>query len=934
MAGTVDLRQGIEMIWETVQINNDYGVGAECPYIFIVGAGISAPEIPSASGIVRHCQDKIKELLKNNQEDMNDIFDKGETMPINSAKYYSYWFEQAYKNKIHRQQYLKSIIRNARISTSNLLLAQILDSREIATTVITPNFDNHLLKSLNLLGNYDVFSADNALDNIALTKNSEEIQIMHVHGTYQFYDCCNLENEIGRIAQGQGIKSTAGTIEEFLKTQSPIVIGYSGWEDDVIMSKLRERLQYAPLPYNMLWFCYSMKSYENLPNWLKDSEDVVFIIPELGDNIDMDSDINAAKDIQVLPAEDVLTALITRFGFKAPNLFSNPIQYYIDLIDSFLPQNMDIFPINSWKRRLDYVDTHIGDIDRKMITLEEAAARKDVIDLSRILREMDYSFISIDDLEHIINGIILPLINSKNRIEDKHDLFEFIDVVLDLLGFRYNDISIDKTKDYLERIVGILPSFTKDLDSDMVIRVYDKILVLCEKDTLYEEIELTMLGMKSDVIDDPQRFELQNEIIRRGTESIEKPIIARILLIAIYKQAIKCKSIQEMHIKIMDQVLENHSNNEWILNVYYRHLLKYYEKEIKTDIEIDDLIDQIMQKGLSKELLLHARFIKYNSTKDDNLKLMIARNAINNYDFKGFNHCNECWDYAFLLAYIIMRTIDLEEAMEQKYIDRAMQVCSSCSREGGCEFIHVLLLDALGLYVMSIHNRYEKRELCKKAIEICHKNKLYNKWGLFNDIYIEQLDEQKRKNYILANEQYKAFCDAREKVSSAIQAYINHDIEMCGSLLFEASEVFNELFEGRYNVALLNICFMARRNEFPKQEIPVLDTLNSITWMDSDAFLNINKALVYISESDWDRARKQIFDIDSNLVSAIEWWNQEDVVGRKERFTVLLLLALEGKLEEGDGVLGTEEFWDYCINNLSIPNDIIDEVLDIKKKYI
>lgn len=169
-------------------------------------------------------------------------------------------------------------MNDSKISMSNLLLAQILNTKTIATTVITPNFDNHLLKSLNLLGNYDVFSADNMLDNIALNANSKTVQIMHVHGTYEFYDCCNLESGIAKIAQGQGIKTTASTIKTFLKTKSPIVIGYSGWEDDIIMSKLRERLEYAALPYKLIWFCYSGKDYEKLPEWLKENEEVVFVL--------------------------------------------------------------------------------------------------------------------------------------------------------------------------------------------------------------------------------------------------------------------------------------------------------------------------------------------------------------------------------------------------------------------------------------------------------------------------------------------------------------------------------------------------------------------------------------------------------------------------------------------------------------------------------
>lgn len=359
MGKILSLREAINLIWETVEIGREMESG--CPYLFIVGAGISAPEILTANGIIDQCKKKVEQLCQGDEEKLQRICDTAERLGENSAKYYSYWFEQAYKNKIHRQQYLKSIMNNSRISMSNLLLAQILNIKTIATTAITPNFDNHLLKSLNLLGNYDVFSANNMLDNIALNANSKTVQIMHVHGTYEFYDCCNLESEIAKIAQGQGIKTTAGTIEEFLKTKSPIVIGYSGWEDDVIMSKLKERLEYAALPYKLIWFCYSGKDYEKLPEWLKENEEVVFVLPEK--KMDMRSEIenridDKAEDI-ALPAEDVLSALIARFGFKSPNLFSNPIQYYIDLIDGFLPEKIEIFPTKSWKRRLDYVEEHL-----------------------------------------------------------------------------------------------------------------------------------------------------------------------------------------------------------------------------------------------------------------------------------------------------------------------------------------------------------------------------------------------------------------------------------------------------------------------------------------------------------------------------------------------------------------------------------------------
>lgn len=148
MGKIVSLQDATNLIWETVEIEQE--MEEECPYLFIVGAGISTPEILTANGIIDQCKKKVERLCQGDGEKLQRICDVAESLGENSAKYYSYWFEQAYKNKMHRQQYLKNIMNDSKISMSNLLLAQILNTKTIATTVITPNFDNHLLKSLNL----------------------------------------------------------------------------------------------------------------------------------------------------------------------------------------------------------------------------------------------------------------------------------------------------------------------------------------------------------------------------------------------------------------------------------------------------------------------------------------------------------------------------------------------------------------------------------------------------------------------------------------------------------------------------------------------------------------------------------------------------------------------------------------------------------------
>ena len=53
MGKILSLREAINLIWETVEIGREMESG--CPYLFIVGAGISAPEILTANGIIDQC---------------------------------------------------------------------------------------------------------------------------------------------------------------------------------------------------------------------------------------------------------------------------------------------------------------------------------------------------------------------------------------------------------------------------------------------------------------------------------------------------------------------------------------------------------------------------------------------------------------------------------------------------------------------------------------------------------------------------------------------------------------------------------------------------------------------------------------------------------------------------------------------------------------
>ena len=53
----ITLDEGIQIISDTVELLNDKNNFA---YFFIVGAGISVPEIPTASKIIEICKEKVK----------------------------------------------------------------------------------------------------------------------------------------------------------------------------------------------------------------------------------------------------------------------------------------------------------------------------------------------------------------------------------------------------------------------------------------------------------------------------------------------------------------------------------------------------------------------------------------------------------------------------------------------------------------------------------------------------------------------------------------------------------------------------------------------------------------------------------------------------------------------------------------------------------
>ncbi|KAB2451505.1 SIR2 family protein [Bacillus thuringiensis] len=292
----------------------------ENPFFFIVGAGISSDSVPLASEIINKCKKKLK--IKDEESTILDG---------DGANNYSKWLQKAFPHSISRQNFFRELIENQNITTANFKLAHLLSAGNLANIVVTPNFDDFLSRALTLF-NIKHIVCDHPGTSFKVNVERTDIQIVHVHGTYLSYDCCNLTNEINERNQSSNITNStmASLFDRIADTRSPIVVGYSGWENDVIMTSLKKRLE-TRLPYNLYWFCYSYDSYQNLPDWLVYHNDVVFIVPSEKRLEDAPFSEQLQKN-KVLDANIIFDKLISQLDLPEPEITSDPIQFFIKFI--------------------------------------------------------------------------------------------------------------------------------------------------------------------------------------------------------------------------------------------------------------------------------------------------------------------------------------------------------------------------------------------------------------------------------------------------------------------------------------------------------------------------------------------------------------------------------------------------------------------------
>ncbi len=331
----ISLAHATALVQQTVKT-----AGNAAPYVIMCGAGVSAESIPTATEIIARC----KSTYTANRVQFPGLPAPDDLSQAAMIDQYSYWLQQAYPNKRALAAFLCNIVDSAAIGSANFRLAHLLQCRSLARVVFTTNFDNLLTRALDLFG-LTYTACDHPRTTHRIELGSDDLQIVHIHGTYRFYDCCNLRAQILERGEDKDVGSSSmqSLLRQALTQTSALVIGYSGWEQDVFMTTLRRRLV-DPLPYQLLWFCYSAEDRDSLPSWLSDHEDVMLVVAEqfLTAGVTNLSEIQrreAGTDVPRLSAAQVLEALIIGLSIGPPSITVDPLAFYSERLRAAIGQS-------------------------------------------------------------------------------------------------------------------------------------------------------------------------------------------------------------------------------------------------------------------------------------------------------------------------------------------------------------------------------------------------------------------------------------------------------------------------------------------------------------------------------------------------------------------------------------------------------------------
>lgn len=627
---SIDLKTAVSQIKQVCDDSRE--TGERLPFFFLIGAGISHPPIPLAAEIENVCKAVAKKYGRENAPMQN-----------HSLATYSHWFEQAYPQPKQRQKYLRKLIEGQFISHANFRLAHLLLDKTITNLVVTSNFDDFLSRALTLFGKpHIVCDHPKTVERIDVER--DDLQIVHVHGTYWFYDCCNLNGEIEERAQDSEVAAftMASLLKEILSYRSPLVIGYSGWEGDVIMTALKRRLQ-SRLPYRLYWFCYRRNSIEALPDWVKLHPDVYFVLPPLESvragksdekrrdkdqkMLIFDAEFKGSSDKEnrepTLSSREVLDELIRSFDLQAPQLTSEPLEFFAEHLRLALPQDgvenieRDAYLINSVIARIARAHTReketIHKVENQLEKVRDAIRRSQYREAIQLANS-----ISIDDLSENQQHEFLNTVWDAADALDDNSLDELSGYELVIaLGDSLPKGKIDKNtkiiiaKSFISMgyiLVKLNPNNEKVKEA---IAVYDEVVKRFEvasEAAIREQVALALVNKGIMLVNlnlNEDAIAIFDEVVKRFKDVSEAVVREKVAMALINKHSIlKMLNRDEEAMVVYNEVNERYGDVTWAAVREITQAIALGGEEIqKTELEDAD-IHPLPQDEEFKQLVL------------------------------------------------------------------------------------------------------------------------------------------------------------------------------------------------------------------------------------------------------------------------------------------------------------------------------------------
>ncbi|NLO90979.1 MAG: hypothetical protein GX410_03165 [Elusimicrobia bacterium] len=296
--------------------------------LFIAGAGLSEPVVPSCRRLWRECAALCgADAAAPQQADAS------------SLQQLAQWLSKAHPDPISRRTFLRSLFDGKPPSAAWVKLARLTASGRICNTIITTCFDDFAGRALRLF-HVEHAVCDTILAISRFQPESEAVaQVFHAHGGAMEYDPARLLPH----ARDDYRAAVAAKAAAAMSGRVPVIMGYSGAQDDAVMNALKERL--PALENGFYWYCHSASSYESLPPWLKNAEKGVFVTPPEPGLLQQRLEASAGTDAAFIgrglfgaevEAVYALECLERELRLEAPQIASDPASFFVSRMEELV----------------------------------------------------------------------------------------------------------------------------------------------------------------------------------------------------------------------------------------------------------------------------------------------------------------------------------------------------------------------------------------------------------------------------------------------------------------------------------------------------------------------------------------------------------------------------------------------------------------------